>query len=104
MGRNAELEHLADACAVRLPAVLSVDAVAEEPSFRALLEAVRESDPRFAFERDGRPNAIAAVREALPMMERDLFDAVIDDHACEVAALSEALRLLAQALARVQRD
>jgi hypothetical protein len=33
-------------------------------------------------------------------MERELFDAVIDDHACEVAALAEALWQFAAAMAR----
>ena len=102
--RNPELAQLADACAIRLPAALSAEALAHEPTFQALINAVRQSDPRFAFEREGRPGAIAAVREALPLMERDLFDAVIDDHACEVAALSETLLSLVQALARVNRD
>ena len=37
------------------------------------------SDAKFAFDREGRPGAIAAIRGALPMMERDLFDAVIED-------------------------
>jgi hypothetical protein len=104
MTRHAELEHLADACALRLPALRSADAVALEPMFAMLLNAIRDSDARFAFDRDGRPAAIAAVREALPLMERDLFDAVVEDHTCEVAALSEALVLMAQALARVNRD
>ena len=34
------------------------------------------------------------------MMERDLFDAVLEDHACEVAAVEEALYQLALALGR----
>ena len=59
--------------------------------YEDLLRAVRASDSRFAFDRDGRPGAIAAIREALPLMERDLFEAVLDDHACEVAAVQEAL-------------
>ena len=68
----------------------------------ALLEAIRGLDSRFAFDREGRPEAIAAVRHALPSMERDLFDAVVEDHACEVAALTEALWALAAAMARVR--
>ena len=66
----------------------------------ALLDAVRALDARFAFDRQGRPGAIEAVRHALPTMERDLFDAVIDDHACEVAALAEAMWQLAAAIVR----
>jgi hypothetical protein len=36
-------------------------------------------------------------------MERDLFEAVLDDHACEIAAVEEALYQLALALSRAQR-
>src|SRR5688572_17983668 len=71
-----------------------------EPDYLALLAAVRRSHERFAFDREGRPHAVNAVREALPMMERDLFDAVMDDHACELAAVEEALYQFARALAR----
>ena len=65
-----------------------------------LLRAVRAVDARFAFDRDGRPAAIAAVREALPLMERDLFEAVLDDHACEIAAIEEALFQILRAYGR----
>ena len=65
-----------------------------------LLRAVRASDSCFAFDRDGRPGAIAAIREALPLMERDLFEAVLDDHACEVAAIQEALFQVMRAVVR----
>ena len=71
-----------------------------EREYLALLHAVRKTHARFAFDRDGRPGAINAVREALPMMERDLFDAVLEDHACELAAVEEALYQFARALAR----
>ncbi len=104
MAERSDIERLADACAIRLPAALSAEAAATEPTFVALLDAIRQSDPRFAFEREGRTGAIAAVREALPLIERDLFDAVVEDHACEAAAISEALLLLVHALARVNRD
>ena len=60
-------------------------------AYEDLLRAVRAVDARFAFDREGRPAAIGAVREALPLMERDLFEAVLDDHACEIAAVEEAL-------------
>jgi hypothetical protein len=33
-------------------------------------------------------------------MERELFDAVLDDHACEVAAIEEALYQLLRAYSR----
>jgi hypothetical protein len=74
-----------------------------EGEYTTLLHAVRASDERFAFDRDGRPGAVRAIREALPLMERDLFDAVLDDHACEIAAVEEALYQLALALARARR-
>ena len=62
-----------------------------EQEFRRRLEAVKSNDPKYAFDRDGRPGAIAAVRSALPLMERDLFDAVMEDCECELAAVREAL-------------
>jgi hypothetical protein len=59
------------------------------------LEAIKANQPEFAFDRDGRPGAIAAVRAALPAIERDLFDAILEDVECELAATREALiRLL----------
>jgi hypothetical protein len=73
-----------------------------EPEYAALLAAIRSSNPRFAFDRDGRPGAIDAVREALPAMEREVFEAVIEDHACELAAVEEALYQFALALTRVR--
>jgi hypothetical protein len=71
-----------------------------EPQYQALLHAVRAAHERFAFDRVGRPGAVHAVREALPAMEREVFDAVLDDHACELAAVEEALYQFARALAR----
>jgi hypothetical protein len=64
-----------------------------------LVAAVARTAPRFAFDRAGRPGAIDAVRAALPVVERELFDAILDDHACEVAAVEEALFQLARACA-----
>ena len=59
------------------------------------LEAIKASQPEFAFDRDGRPGAVAAVRAALPAIERDLFDAILEDVECELAATREAFfRLL----------
>ena len=69
-------------------------------AYAELLRAVRAVDARFAFDREGRPAAIAAVREALPLMERDLFEAVLDDHACEIAAIEEALFQVLRAYGR----
>jgi len=74
-----------------------------EREYLALLHAVRNTHERFAFDRDGRPGAINAVREALPMMERDLFDAVLEDQACELAAVEEALYQFALALSRARK-
>ena len=74
-----------------------------EAEYLALLNAIKATHERFAFDRDGRPGAVKAVREALPAMERDVFDAVLEDHACELAAVEEALYQLARALARLPR-
>jgi hypothetical protein len=95
-----EIAELADACAAKLDVVIVADAATLEPQFRALLEAVRSSDPRFDFDRNGRPAAVAAVREALPAAERDLMDAIVEDHACELAAVFEAMFQIAYATAR----
>jgi len=97
-------------CAANLASLLPSDqpsfALARqhaEQEYLTLLDAVRNAHERFAFDRDGRPGAVNAVREALPVMERDLFEAVLDDHACEIAAVEEALYQLALALSRAQR-
>jgi hypothetical protein len=74
-----------------------------EGEYVALLDAVRQTHERFAFDRQGRPGAVGAVREALPVMERDLFDAVMEDHACELAAVEEALYQLALAFSRARK-
>ena len=71
-------------------------------AYEELLQAIRNIHQRYAFDREGRPGAVAAVREALPVMERDLFEAVVEDHACEVAAIEEALFQLARAVLRVR--
>ena len=67
------------------------DRGAIERAFQQTLEAVKTSNPKFVFDREGRPGAIAAIRGALPMMERDLFDAVMEDCECELAATREAM-------------
>jgi hypothetical protein len=74
------------------------DRNAIEQEFHRTLEALKASHPRFAFDRDGRPAAIAAVRVALPTVERELFDAVIEDCECELAATREALFQMIAAL------
>jgi len=68
-----------------------------ETTFASLLSAVAASDGRYAFDRDGRPQAVRAVRSALPAMEAELFDAILEDVACELAATQEALYQLALA-------
>jgi hypothetical protein len=68
-----------------------VDRDAIERAFQQTLAAVKSSSPKFMFDREGRPGAIAAIRGALPMMERDLFDAVMEDCECELAATREAM-------------
>ena len=93
-----EVQQRADALARRL-----TESGRPMAELDALIAAVRALDARFNFDLEGRPGAIAAVRHALPTMERDLFDAVIDDHACEVAALAEALWQLAAALIRARQ-
>jgi hypothetical protein len=94
-GASREVQERADALARRLKE-------SERPTAEldALLHAIRALDARFQFDCDGRPGAIEAVRHALPAMEADLFGAVIEDHGCEVAALTEAVWQLAAALSR----
>jgi hypothetical protein len=65
--------------------------------YRDLLVVIRDLDPRFAFEDVGRAAAIEAVRNALPTMERDLLNAIIEDFGCELAAAAEAARQIARA-------
>ena len=93
------MRRLARACADRLQDAATGNAAAVEPLFRELLARIRESDARFAFDRDGRPGAIAAVREALPTAERELLDAIEEDHACELAAVLEAMFQMIKAAA-----
>jgi hypothetical protein len=65
-----------------------------------LLRAVARLGSAYAFDRAGRPGAIEAVRQALPAVERDLFDAILDDYACELAAVQEGLLRIALAYGR----
>lgn len=103
---DTEVTRCADQLAIRLAGdEASFDAARQraEEEYLALLGAVRRTHQRFTFDRDGRPHALNAVREALPMMERDLLDAVLEDHACELAAVEEALYQFARALARARK-
>jgi hypothetical protein len=99
MSTSPDVLRLAAVCAARLHESVVADATVLEPDFRELLAAVRQMDARFAFDRDGRPGAVAAVRAALPITERELLDAIIEDHACEVAAVQEAMFQIARAVA-----
>ncbi|MEO8452786.1 MAG: hypothetical protein ABI647_23540 [Gemmatimonadota bacterium] len=97
LSANSEIARLAAACATRLDGVSKADvtdapnATVLEPEFGALMREVGIVDPALTFDRDGRPSAIAAVRNALPLTERDLLDAIIEDHGCEMAALRAAM-------------
>lgn len=97
-----DVRRRADACARRLlgnPRLTDgISATADD--WTALLEAIRTLDPHFAFDTEGRPAALAAVRHALPTMERDLFDVILEDYECEMAALREAAYQLVRAIER----
>jgi hypothetical protein len=90
---RTEVARAADAMAARLRDAEHFDDVRREigDDYRQLLHAIRGTDARFAFDREGRPGAIDAVRGALPAIEQELFDAVVEDHACEIAAIEESL-------------
>ena len=106
MSTPPEVLRLAAACAARLGDAVVANPSSLEPEFRTLLSAVQAMDPRFGFDRDGRPGALAAVRAALPITERELLDAIVEDHACEIAAIQEAMFQVARAAAhrRQQED
>jgi hypothetical protein len=92
------LDDLLSACAARIPSTprsFHEDRPALGAELDAVLTAIHDSDARFAFDREGRPGALAAVRHALPAMEGELLDAILDDVACELAAYQEALYRLA---------
>jgi hypothetical protein len=98
---------LASACARQIPAAASAfvaDRPAFHTAFEALLAAVAAADPRFAFDRDGRPQALQAVRGALPTLEAALLDAILEDVACELAATQEAMYQVALAARARSRD
>ena|SRR5688572_3566541 len=101
MFHTDDVLRMADACAAKMRDAVAGGAAVLEPEFRALLQELRKAAPEFAFDRDGRPAAIHAVREALPLMERDLLDAIVEDHACELAAVHEAMLQVALAVARL---
>ena len=95
---DASIAALVSACAAHLPQVPSSfagDVRAFDDAWQRLLTAMAHSDARFAFDRHGRPAAIEAVRRAVPAIERELFDAILEDVACELAAAQEALYRIA---------
>jgi hypothetical protein len=95
---ESALQELAAACARRLPRTPSSfhdDQPAFSAPFDALLAAVRQGGERFAFDLEGRPAALAAIRMALPAIEAELLDAVIEDVTCEMNARQEALYRIA---------
>jgi hypothetical protein len=75
------------------------DAVHFQTAWHDLLSAVSGAHPDLRFDLEGRPAAIAAIRGALPALEAELLDAVLEDVACELAATREALYLVAAAQA-----
>jgi hypothetical protein len=96
----ATLDLLAAACAEGLPRAPQSFAQhrrARPNELEALVSAVRDTGEPFAFDAEGRPAAVAAVRSALPTGEAELLDAVLDDVACELAAWQEALYRVAVA-------
>jgi hypothetical protein len=96
----SDVRQRAAACARAIPAgprSFDEDRAAFEAALGELVAAVRASHERFAFDLEGRPGAIAAVREALPASESDLLSAILDDVASELAAYQEALYQMAVA-------
>jgi hypothetical protein len=92
--QSLALTRRAEALAARLPpsgTSFADDLHGFDTEFRALVDAVRQIDAQFAFDRDGRPAAIETIRAALPGVERELLEAVVEDHACELRAIQEAL-------------
>src|SRR5690606_32001232 len=88
------IDDLAAACAARVPETAEAfhaDVAHFAGALTPLLEELGRTDARFAFDRAGRPAAIEAIRGALPSIERELLDAVLEDVACELAAAQEAL-------------
>ena len=96
----SDVSQRAAECARAIPAAarsFDKDRPAFGAAFDALVAAVRASDERFAFDVEGRPGALAAVREALPANEAELLSAILDDVTAELAAYQEALYQMAVA-------
>ena len=87
------------------PTSFDADVKSFRDAFDQLLTAVADSDPRYTFDRTGRPGALRAVRRALPALEAELFDVILEDLACELAATREALyQVTRAATSRVERS
>jgi hypothetical protein len=105
MAETPPLARLAEICASRIdPASPSFDAALPrfETEIGQLLDALKALDARYLFDREGRPGAVAAIRGALPTLEQELFDAVMEDCQCELAATREALFQVAKSMAARQ--
>ena len=97
---STHVARLAQICASRIePTSKSLDEsfAGLRDDLQQLLEALKSLDPRFQFDRIGRPGAVAAIRGALPNVERELLDAVMEDCECELAATREAFFQIALA-------
>ena len=97
---STHVARLAEICASRIdPASRSFDDNLPrlKDDLQQLLDVLKTLDPRFHFDRVGRPGAVAAVRGALPAVERELLDAVLEDCECELAATREAFFQLVRA-------
>ena len=97
---NPTLAELARACVAAAAPGARVDDPASPfgHAFQALLAALMEANPRLIFDRAGRPAAVAAVRDALPQLEQELFDAILEDCACELSATHEAIGQIVQGM------
>ena len=103
MTESTHVARLAEMCAARIdPASRGFDDAFPQlkNEMNLLLEALKALDPRYLFDRSGRPGAVAAIRGALPGVERELFDAVMEDCECELAATREALFQVVRACER----
>ena len=94
----SDVSRCAAECARAIPAgtrSFDDDRAAFATALESLVNAVRASHERFVFDVEGRPGAIAAVREALPASEAELLSAILEDVAAELAAYQEALYQMA---------
>jgi len=106
MAEPTSIARLAEICASRIdPESPSfVDALPRfEKEIGQLLGALKALDARYLFDHEGRPGAVAAIRGALPAIEQELFDAVMEDCECELAATREALFQVVKRLAAQQK-